>query len=111
LFSIFIAESIFLLPNLVIANLSIFIAHFSIFIAHLNISHKQKHVEHRFIPKKKYVVLLLFSPSGEVTIAVTGRNSSIPEFELPLLDKVNQNWTVGPFLVAYNQTSLIPIES
>ena len=38
LFSIFIAESIFLLPNLVIANLSIFIAHFSIFIAHLNIS-------------------------------------------------------------------------
>jgi len=52
-----------------------------------------------------------FSPAGEVTVSVTGTNYSIPQFELPLINSINNNLTVGPYLVAYNQTSLVPITS
>jgi hypothetical protein len=52
-----------------------------------------------------------FSPAGEVTISVTGTNYSVPQFELPLFNSIKNNLTVGPFLLAYNQTSLVPIQS
>ncbi|UJR30132.1 hypothetical protein I4U23_017673 [Adineta vaga] len=54
---------------------------------------------------------ITISPSGEVTIVVTGRNYSIPDFELPLTDKVRTNWTVGPYVVSFNQTSLVTIQT
>lgn len=52
-----------------------------------------------------------FSPSGEVTVVVNGRNYSIPQLDLGLLNQVNNNWTAGPYLVTYNQTNLVPIQS
>ena len=52
-----------------------------------------------------------FSPSGEVTVVVTGRNFSIPQLELGLTDRANNNWTAGPYLVAFNRTNIFPIES
>ena len=55
--------------------------------------------------------ILNFSPSGEVTVVVSGRNYSIPQLDLGLTNQVNKNWIVGPYLVSYNQTNLIPIES
>lgn len=54
---------------------------------------------------------IIISPSGEVTLVVTGRNYSIPELELALLNRANSNWTAGPYLVTYNRTDLIPIQS
>lgn len=54
---------------------------------------------------------MCLSPSGEVTIVVSGRNYSIPDFELPLNNIVRTNWTVGPYVVAFNQTSLVTIQS
>lgn len=61
--------------------------------------------------KKRKTIFFCFSPSGEVTVLVSGKNYSIPQFELPLLNKVNNSWTVGPYLVAINQTNLYPIQS
>ncbi|CAF1111478.1 unnamed protein product, partial [Adineta ricciae] len=54
---------------------------------------------------------IVISPSGEVTIIVSGRNYSIPDFELPLTNKVNSNWTVGPYTVSFNQTSLVSVQT
>ena len=56
-------------------------------------------------------VFVDFSPSGDVTVTVVGTNYSVPQLQLPLINLVNNNWTVGPFLVQFNQTALIPIES
>lgn len=44
-------------------------------------------------------------------MVVTGRNFSVPQFELALLDRANNNWTVGPYLVTYNRSDIIPIIS
>ena len=51
------------------------------------------------------------SPSGEVTLVVTGLNYSIPQLEAALADRSNNNWTAGPFLVAFNRTDIIPVQS
>jgi hypothetical protein len=51
------------------------------------------------------------SPSGEVTIIVTGKNYSIPDFEIPLAQKINNNFTIGPYSVSFNQTNLVAIQS
>ena len=56
-------------------------------------------------------MIIYSSPSGEVTVIVTGKNYSIPDFEIPFTNKVQSNWTVGPFAVAFNQTNLIAIQS
>ena len=52
-----------------------------------------------------------FSPAGDVTLSVIGQNFSIPQFDLALLNQANNNWTAGPYIVLYNQTSLVPIQS
>ncbi|CAF4549618.1 unnamed protein product [Rotaria sp. Silwood1] len=54
---------------------------------------------------------IIISPTGEVIVIVSGKNYSIPQFELPLTDLVNKNWTVGPYLVSFNRTNVISIET
>ena len=51
------------------------------------------------------------SPSGQVSVVVSGTNYSIPDFQIPLNNKINSNWTVGPYSVSLNQTSLATIIS
>lgn len=58
-----------------------------------------------------FFMKFLFSPSGEVTIIVTGKNYSIPNFEIPFNNLINTNWTVGPFDVSFNQTNVVAIQS
>ena len=57
------------------------------------------------------IFFIHFSPSGDVTVTVVGTNYSVPQLQGPLINLINNNWTVGPFLVRFNQTNLIPIES
>lgn len=57
------------------------------------------------------IYFVYLSPSGDVTVTVVGTNYSVPQLQGPLINLVNNNWTVGPFLVRFNQTNLIPIES
>jgi hypothetical protein len=66
-----------------------------------------KNINKRFRNK----IIINSSPSGQVSVVVTGTNYSIPDFQTPLINKINSNWTVGPYLVSYNQTSLATILS
>jgi len=67
--------------------------------------------------KKKFTrfflnkIFIYFSPAGDVTVSIIGKNYSIPQFEVPLNNLANNNWTVGPYLVSFNQTNLVPIQS
>ncbi|CAM4752695.1 unnamed protein product [Rotaria magnacalcarata] len=54
---------------------------------------------------------ITISPSGAVTVIVAGINYSIPGLEVPLINLVNNNWTVGPYVVAFNRTLIISIET
>ncbi|CAF3707629.1 unnamed protein product [Rotaria sordida] len=54
---------------------------------------------------------IIITPTGEVTVVVSGKNYSVPQLQLPLIDLVNRNWTVGPYLISFNQTSLVAIET
>jgi len=56
-------------------------------------------------------IFIYSSPAGEVSVSVIGKNYSIPQFEIPLMNQANNNWTVGPYLVSFNQTNLISIQS
>jgi hypothetical protein len=56
-------------------------------------------------------IFIYSSPAGEVSLTVIGKNYSIPQFEIPLINQANNNWTVGPYLVSFNQTNLISIQS
>ncbi|CAF3404111.1 unnamed protein product, partial [Rotaria sp. Silwood2] len=38
-----------------------------------------------------FLPLVFTIPSGEVTVVVKGKNYSIPQLQLPLIDKINNN--------------------
>ncbi len=62
----------------------------------------------------RYEILFLkfySSPSGEVTIIVTGKNYSIPDFQIPFAQQINNNLTIGPYSVSFNQTNVVAIQS
>jgi len=68
----------------------------------------------RYYEKKKifsYKILVYSSPTGQVSVSIIGTNISIPQFELPLVNSINNNLTIGPYFLSFNQTNIISIQS
>jgi len=71
-----------------------------------NTREKNKRIRYEIL-----VFLFYSSPSGEVTIAITGKNYSIPDFQIPFAQQINNNFTICPYSVSFNQTNVVAIQS